>query len=127
MSDDEYKIYKSLVSGQYSLDDGEAATIAIASCRNQLPVIDERRGRLKARIHCPNKPLNWSLDLFLHPNVIKELGAIDSIDALYLALLNGRMRIDESHCDHVVNLIGFQHALECSSLPGYKIRRQKWQ
>lgn len=127
LTDAEYGIFHELTSTAPSLDDGEAATIAVATSRNCLPVLDERKGRLRAPAHCGGRPASWSLDIFRHPQVVAILGAADSTDALYLALRDGRMRIHEDHCDHVVNLIGIQRALECNSLPGYRIRRQEWQ
>lgn len=123
----EYEVFANLVSGSSSLDDGEAATIATAACRCYLPIIDERKGRQRAQEHVPGKQPGWSLDLFRHPKVVAELGVALSIEALYFALRDGRMRIQEAHCDHVVSLIGVQRALECNCLPGYKIRRQQWQ
>ena len=123
----EYEVFASLVSGSSSLDDGEAATIAAATFRNCRAIIDERKGRQRAQEHVPGKHPGWSLDLFRHPNVVEKLGVEQSIEALYFALRYGRMRIQEAHCDHVVSLIGVQRALECSCLPGYKIRRQQWQ
>lgn len=123
----EYAIFQSLVSGSPSLDDGEAATIAIAASRGYLPIIDERKGRKQAQAHIPDRQLGWSFDLFRHPKATTKLGPALSIDALYFALRDGRMRIDESHCDHVVNLIGVERALDCKSLPGYKARRESWQ
>lgn len=126
LSDQELEIYAKLLSVIPSLGDGEAATIAIAAYRNLLPVIDEKKGRLQAQAYCANKIPSWSLDLFCHPRVVAALGMTDALEALYLALSEGRMRIHEDHCDHVVSLIGFQRALQCNSLPGYKTRRQKW-
>jgi predicted nucleic acid-binding protein len=125
--DREYEVFNSLVSGSSSLGDGEAATIAIASCRGHVPIIDERKGRQQAQTLLSGKSPGWSLDLFCHPQILKELGKKESIDALYLALRDGRMRIHEDHCDHVVSLIGVQRALDCHSLPGYKFRKQQWQ
>lgn len=127
LTDAEYEIFRELTSTSPSLDDGEAATIAVAAIRNCLPILDERKGRLRALAHCGGRSASWSLDVFRHPQVVKILGVADSTDALYLALRDGRMRIDESHCSHVVGLIGVQRALECNSLPGYKVRRQEWQ
>ncbi len=123
----EYEVFANLVSESPSLDDGEAATIATAACRSCLPIIDERKGRQRAKEHLPEKQPGWSLDLFRHPKVVAELGVALSIEALYFALRYGRMRIQEEHCDHVVRLIGVQCALECNCLPGYKLRRQQWQ
>lgn len=127
LSKREYEVYATLVSGNTSLGDGEAATIAIAACRQHQPVIDESKGRLQASTHCPGYQPGWSLDLFRHPQVVKALGLTESVHALYLALRDGRMRIHEDHCDRVVDLIGVKRALECNSLPGYKARRQQWQ
>lgn len=123
----EYEVFESLVSGSLSLDDGEAATIATATFRSCLPIIDERKGRQRAQEHLLGKQPGWSLDLFRHPKVVAELGVAQSIEALYFALRYGRMRIQEAHCDHVVSLIGVQRAIECNSLPSYKLRRQQWQ
>lgn len=123
----EYEVFEILVSGRPSLDDGEAATIATAACRNYLPVIDERKGRQQAQTHIPERQPRWSLDLFRHPQVMAKLGTALSMDALYFALRDGRMRIHESHCDYVVELLGVQRALHCKSLPGYKGRRQQWE
>lgn len=123
----EYDVFEGLVSGTPSLDDGEAATIAIAACRRCLPVIDEKKGRQQAQAHIPDKQPGWSIDLIRHPEATAKLGAALSIDALYFALRDGRMRIHESHCDQVVSLIGIQRALKCKSLPGYKVRWQQWQ
>lgn len=127
LRDEEYKVYEQLVSAAPSIDDGEAATIAIAASQRIIPIIDERKGRRQAQTLCSGQMPGWSLDLFLHTHVIAHLGDIDSADALYLALREGRMRIHEDHCDHVVNIIGSHRALECNSLPGYKTKRQQWQ
>ena len=122
----EYQVFGSLVSGTPSLGDGEASTIAIGACRGHLPIIDERRGRLQAQAHCSGKSPGWSVDIFRHPRVVKALGTTDAVDALYLALRDGRMRIHEDQCDYVVSLIGVKRALKCNSLPRYKVRRNHW-
>ena len=126
LDDREYELFASLASAESSIDDGEAATIAVAACRHYLPVIDDRKGRSRAQEHCKDKPLGWSLDIFRHPNVIAALGSDTSAVALYLALRDARMRVHDDHCDHVVGLIGEQLALECYSLPNYKSRSQIW-
>ena len=123
----EYRSFGRLVSGNRSLGDGEAATIVIAVCRRLFPIIDERRGRQQAQAHLSGEHPGWSLDLFRHPRVVADLGAREAVDSLYFALRDGRMRIHEAHCDQVVSLIGVQRALECSSLPRYKVRRNNWQ
>ena len=125
---DEYEchVFGSLVSGSASLGDGEAATIAIGSCRGYLPIIDERRGRLKAQEYCSGKSSGWSFDILRHPRVLETLGKTDAVDALYFALRDGRMRIHEDQCEYVVSLIGVKRALKCNSLPRYKVRSNEW-
>lgn len=126
LNEREYQVFGRLVSGNPSLGDGEAATIAIAATRMLLPIIDERKGRLQAQTHCSGTCPGWSLDILRHPVVVAALGMSCASDALYFALRDGRMRIHESHCDHVVDVIGVQHALECKSLPRYRYRRDLW-
>jgi len=127
LNEREYELFENLVSRSPTLDDGESATIAIATLRGCLPIIDERKGRQRAHEQAPGKQPGWSLDLFRHPKVVAELGVALSTEALYFALRYGRMRIHEKHCDDVVSLIGIQRALECNCLPSYKLRRQQWQ
>ena len=117
------KIFEKLVP---TIDDGEAATIAIAISQGYLPVIDDGKGRSLAVKYIPDKPPAWSLDLFLHPGVRDALSSEDYINALFLALSKGRMRINEALCDKVVGIIGIEYALQCTSLPGYKGRKEAW-
>lgn len=126
LTEEECEAYAALVSGSVSLGDGEAATIAVAASRKCVPVIDERKGRLQAKTRCNGRMPGWSLDLFRHPRSIRELGEAQSSEAVYLALRDGRMRIHDDHCDHVVGLIGPGRALECNSLPNYKVRCEAW-
>jgi predicted nucleic acid-binding protein len=122
----EYELFEEMISTSPSLDDGEAATIAIAACRGFVPVIDEKKGRARAKDFIPNQAPAWSLDLFRHAQVVAALGEADSIHCLHLALRDGRMRIHSNHCEQVVKLIGVQRALFCVSLPDFKRRRAIW-
>ena len=126
MSEEEFYFFTTLVSSPFSLDDGESATIAIAQNRNMQPVLDERKGRAKAARTMPRRTPGWTLDLLLHPSVLAQLGDADAVEALYLALRVGQMRIAEEHCDDVVALIGINRAKECTSLPNYKRRFKEW-
>lgn len=67
MTDAEYGIFHELTSTSPSLDDGEAATIAIAAARFFLPVIDERRGRNRASALLKTRNPGWPLDILRHP------------------------------------------------------------
>lgn len=127
MASSEEVIFTTLVTGSGSLDDGEAATIAIAIGRDGTPVIDERKGRrVFEGLRAKTAPY-WSLDLLHHDQVVRTLGVTRSTDAVYNALRDGRMRICETQCDRVVTLIGAERALHCTSLPGYKNRKAGWQ
>jgi predicted nucleic acid-binding protein len=126
LSDAEYATFEAIVTGNRSLGDGEAATIAVAVARSGLAIIDERKGRSLARSLMPDREPAWSLDLFTHPGVRSALGVETSHNAIFLALRDGRMRIHEDHCDHVVQMIGMERALECTCLPNFKKRCLLW-
>lgn len=121
-----YAIFEKLICSPGSLDDGEAATIAAAAISGAIPVIDERKGRARTRTLGDVKTAAWSLDLLVHPTVQTKLPNGEYIAAIYLALRDGRMRIDEERCDAVVKLIGIERALQCTSLPGFKSRMKTW-
>lgn len=126
LDENAYQIYERLIFGAGSLDDGEAAAIAVAASMGVLPVIDERKGRTRAKALINGKVAAWSLDLIAHPVIQATLPKTHFIDAVHFALRDGRMRIDEQSCDAVVALLGAERALECSCLPGFKFRRVSW-
>ncbi|HBK07155.1 MAG TPA: DNA-binding protein [Acetobacteraceae bacterium] len=119
LTDEAWEIFQELTSSSFSLDDGEAATIATAATRHFFPVIDERRGRARASAFVKVGIPFWSLDILLHPQVTAELGAQATIEALYRALRNGRMRIPPASVDQVIALIGMERSIDCTCLPGY--------
>lgn len=119
LSEEEFEMFFELTSAASSLDDGEAATIAISRLRGLFPVIDERRGRRRANEIIGIEPA-WSLDLLSHPNTTASLGANLSVDALFLALRDGRMRIPPESASEVVGIIGDDRARQCTCLPGYR-------
>ena len=119
LSDQEFEMFFELTSASSSLDDGEAATIALASARGLCPVIDEKRGRTRAKAIMSAEPA-WSLDLVLHPITAESLGAEGQTEALFRALRDGRMRIPPESTSHVVSIIGIENAEYCTCLPGYK-------
>ncbi|MGQ8632100.1 DNA-binding protein [Agrobacterium sp. DKPNP3] len=119
LSDQEFEMFFKLTSVSPSLDDGEAATIALASARGVFPVIDEKRGRTRAKAIMGVEPA-WSLDLVLHPVTAESLGAEGHREALFRALRDGRMRIPPESTSHVVGIIGIENAEYCTCLPGYK-------
>ncbi|SDG90697.1 DNA-binding protein [Pelagibacterium luteolum] len=123
MTDEEYELFLHLVTSSPSLDDGEAATIAIASKRELRPVLDERRGRSRAGEYCGDgHPAGWSLDLLMHPLASKALGQALAVNAVFRALRDGRMRIPPESAESVISAIGEDRARECTCLPKYKSR-----
>jgi predicted nucleic acid-binding protein len=125
MDDEEYEIFGELISVAPTLDDGEAATIAIASRRNLIPIIDEKKGRSRALPFLGSGLPGWSLDLLRHPAVIAKLGNASALDALYYALNRGRMRIPPDSTEQVIAIIGMERSLKCPCLPGYSERFRK--
>ncbi len=121
MTEEEYKVYWELVSGSPSLDDGEAATVAVAASRNLFAIIDDKKGRNGALLHTKEEA-GWSLDLFRHTTVVAKLGNEQALDALFRSLRDARMRIATERAEEVIALIGIDRAKECKSLPRYKER-----
>lgn len=120
MTDEENALFANLISGSPSLDDGEAATIAIAAKRQVLPLIDDRKGRAQAIQVLYGQEPGWSLDLFLHPSVTSILGDTAATEALYLALRDGRMRVPVESVGYIIDLLGRERARECTCLPNYR-------
>jgi predicted nucleic acid-binding protein len=125
LTDAEYELFQTLTSTSPSLDDGEAATIAVAVTRYFLPVIDERKGRARAGILMKERSPGWSLDLFRHPTTLAALGDHFAVEALYFALRDGRMRIPLESADAVIGLVGMERSRDCTCLPGYRERFAK--
>jgi predicted nucleic acid-binding protein len=126
LDDQGYDLFARLVTQTASLGDGEAATIAAAYHQGATPVLDDKKGRTVAQGVLPNTPLLWSLDMFFHPLAQNALGKSGVAEAVYLALREGRMRIDEAQCEAVVGLIGSTKALDCICLPNFRARRTEW-
>jgi len=126
LDDVAYQVYDTLIQNAGSLDDGEAATIAVATSRGFIPVIDERKGRARATSLMDGKAPAWSLDLLVHPSVQEALPNGGHVEAVQLALREGRMRIHEGSCESVAELIGLERAIHCPSLPNFKTRRLEW-
>ena len=120
MSDEENALFANLTSSPPSLDDGEAATIAIGAKRQLLPLIDDRKGRAQAIQILRGREPGWSIDLFLHASVTSALGNTAAIEALYLALLNGRMRVPVESTEYIIDLLGSERARDCTCLPDYR-------
>ena len=113
--------FSNLVSGPaaQTLDDGEAATIALAleMKPHAIPLIDERKANRICADRFANLVTGSSVDLLAQDDVQAALGSAQLADAVFNALLVGRMRVLPHHLDWVVNLIGPERARQCESLP----------
>lgn len=119
MTDREKMLFADLVSGSRSLGDGEAATIAIAANRQLVPILDDGKAQAIAIHTLSGQEPSWSLDLFRHSSVTTALGESTAIDALFLALRDGRMRIPVESTDYTIGLLGIERARKCTCLPNY--------
>jgi len=122
LADTEDVVFRKLIASSPSIDDGEAATIAIAAYKRYLPVIDDRKGRTCAELTLEGRTPAWSLEAFRHPAVIEALGDEIAIRSLYFALRKGRMQIPHEALDEVIALIGEDRARDCTCLPKYRYR-----
>ena len=119
LSTDEFEIYGKIVG---KLGDGESATIAVALKRQIFPIIDDIKARDKTAELLPELEPGWSLDLLRHQHVLVQLGSPGDVDAIFMALFGGRMRVPNDKTEEVIQLIGEDRAKECRSLPGYTKR-----
>ena len=112
-------IFGGLVAGTAAetLDDGEAASIAVAATRGAIVAIDERKARRICVRRFPGLRLLSTVDLLLHDDVAGKLGRDAQSNAVFRALQTARMRVLPEHVDRVVQLIGMDRARRCPSLP----------
>ncbi len=100
-----------------NLDDGEAATIAVAMESGAMPVLDEKRARRIFRSRYPGLPLASTAELFRRANDSGRISRNDSRMALFDALRIARMQVAPDMAEWVVNVIGVENAKQCPSLP----------
>lgn len=108
--------YESLIDGTYgkTLDDGEAATIAVAARLGGIAVIDERKARRMCAAHFPAVVQGCTAQWLL---AAATLGGTAHAEAMLNALQKGRMRVPSEYLDDVIALIGQEAAAACPSLP----------
>lgn len=118
-------VFLDLVAGSAgdTLDDGEAATIAIAVAHSAAAVLDERKALRIGSARYPGLVLASTTDLFLDDGVRAAIGEATLADALFSALTGARMRVLEHHVDDVVQLLGPDRVELCFSLP-LSVRRR---
>lgn len=112
-------IFQQLVTGAAldTLDDGEAATIAYAVAHGAVAAIDERKAIRICRERFPSTPTAFTTDILARSEVLRALGRERLADAVFEALREARMRVPPHHLAWAIELIGYDRAETCSSLP----------
>jgi predicted nucleic acid-binding protein len=100
-----------------TLDDGEAATIAVAIEHQGIALIDECKAHRMCRKRYPDLRTGCTVDLFAHPEVLRALGEQKLGSSVLSALMQARMHVLPYHADWVVKLVGADNAAHCNSLP----------
>lgn len=115
--------FEQLVSGDSAstLDDGEAATIAVAIALPGVAVVDEAKANKICAAAFPKLLLMSTTDLMLHGGVEAVLGRVAVNEAVYQALRGARMQIPERDIKAVIERLGWERAAQCNSIP----RRQR--
>lgn len=111
-------IFASLISGSAAdtLDDGEAATLAVGAVSGHTVVIDERKAQRIAADRFAVMQVLATADIFCSERVVAALGAKQVGDLIFNSLAGARMFVPERHHASVVDLLGAR-AAECHSLP----------
>jgi predicted nucleic acid-binding protein len=119
LTDEAEQYFEGLVIGvaAETLDDGEAATIAYSVACGAIALVDERKAKRICSERFPKQKLGCSIDIFTHSDVEKRLGREVLAQAVFNALVQGRMRILPHHIEWVVGLIGTARTALCKSLP----------
>lgn len=117
-------LFESLVIGVVgsTLDDGEAATLALASELVAEALIDERKALRIAGELDPVVCARSTAAIILSQEVRCRLGDDGCREALESALQDARMRVPDELADEVVRLIGKERAMALRSLP-IRVRR----
>jgi predicted nucleic acid-binding protein len=119
LDDEAHQIFADLVIGAAAdtLDDGEAATIALGISQGKTVAIDEAKANSLCEKRFPDLGRIASSDLFMAQSVVTALGREAHGAALFDALRFARMRVDKLHLDEVTRVLGTTRAAECLSLP----------
>jgi hypothetical protein len=82
-------------------------------------VVDERKATALSQSRFPKLVTMSTMDLFASESVRSQLGHDRLKDAIFMALLHGRMQVPKIHLDWVLGLIGPEKAIQCLSLPSF--------
>jgi predicted nucleic acid-binding protein len=113
------EVYLSLVAGRASqtLDDGEAATLALALHLGATALIDERKAICIAATRFRSLTVATTTDLLLSAQVRGVLDAGQLADMLFASLMEARMRVPDHLLEEVCTCLGSDRTQKCLSLP----------
>lgn len=112
-------LYECLISGSArdTLDDGEAATIALAHEVGGVAMIDERKAHRICAERYPSLIVMPSVKFLFDPSVAETLGVARQIQATKNALDLARMRVPQDYISELQALIGLNEMGRYPSLP----------
>lgn len=99
-----------------TLEDGEAATIALAVELSGAAIVDESKGRRICGLRQLSVPLITSVEMLAHADVQADLGDRLAV-AVFAALTQARMQVLPQYQGWVIELLGGERAALCTSLP----------
>jgi hypothetical protein len=102
------------------LDDGEAATIALAEDIGAVAMLDDRKAIRVVQQKLPALVVLQTLDLLSCDALVGAVTPFELADIVYAALQNARMRVPLQFRKWTVDLIGFERAAKCPSLGGFR-------
>jgi len=113
------EIFGGLVIGAAAetLDDGEAASIALASALGIAVVIDESKANRLCLRRFPELLRLSTGDILLNDAVTARLGKAAQREAVFNALSLARMRVQQHHLQAIIALLGPDTLQLCLSLP----------
>lgn len=111
-------IFASLVSGSAAetLDDGEAATLAVGAILGQTVAIDERKAQRIADERYSFMQIITTADILCSERVVADFGIDQVGDLIFNGLVGARMFVPERHHGWVADLLG-PRIEQCHSLP----------
>lgn len=112
-------VYLSLVAGRanQTLDDGEAATLALALDFGATALIDERKAIGIAATRFRGLNVATTTDLLLSERIRSVLTPVDLSNALFATLTEARMRVPDHLLNEVCACLGPDKTRLCLSLP----------
>lgn len=89
-------------------------------------MIDEKIGRRIGSKELEGKVIGRIIDMLVHPQVRSRINVDELRNIVLDALQLGGMSIDKNDTEKVVEFIGVENAMKCTSLPGYQKLMDGW-